>query len=54
MGETDTDTEEGWMGQRRGPQDDTFTAHFGSWIPLAVLAVIMFAVSRIVGSCIDG
>jgi hypothetical protein len=42
------------MGQRRGPQDDTFMAQFGSWIPLAVFSVIVFAVLWIVGSCIDG
>jgi hypothetical protein len=42
------------MGQRRGPQDDTFVAHFGSWIPLAALSMIVSAVLWIVGSCIDG
>jgi hypothetical protein len=30
-------------------------AHFGSWIPLAVLSMIVFAVLWMVGSCIaDG
>jgi hypothetical protein len=28
-------------------------AQFGSWIPLAVFSVIVFAVLWIVGSCID-
>lgn len=40
------------MGQRTGPEDDSFMAHFGSWITGGVLAVIALGISWLMGSCV--